>query len=185
MSIPGLAHEAIRDLVGRVRRRYAPCTGSPATHGLTRMAVQSGIETPTAEDLIRLDRQRKGKTLSNADRQSPTAPDTRIAKLKDGHLHLAYKPEPTVDLSSGAVIAAEMHPPTRATADHAGHVGQGGRASCGGRGCANARGSRRTGRRQRLSFPCWAQVARATVLGRVALPCPRRDESLRCKQEPP
>src|SRR5215212_9753311 len=76
---------------------------------LTRMAVESGIETPTAEDLIRLDRKRKGKTLSNADWQSPTDPDARIVKLKDGRTHLAYKPEHAVDLDSGAVIAAEMH----------------------------------------------------------------------------
>src|ERR1700733_5705768 len=31
---------------------------------LTRMAQESGIETPTAEDLARFDRKRKGKTLS-------------------------------------------------------------------------------------------------------------------------
>ena len=47
---------------------------------LTRMALESGIETPTAEALIRLDRQRKGKTLSNADWQSPTDPEAKIAK---------------------------------------------------------------------------------------------------------
>ena len=80
---------------------------------LTRMAVESGIETPTAEDLIRVDRKRKGKTLSNADWQSPTDPDARIAKLKDGRTHLAYKPEHAVDLDSGAVIAAEVHPADR------------------------------------------------------------------------
>jgi transposase len=77
---------------------------------LTRMAVESGIETPTAEDLIRLDRRRKGKTLSNADWQSPIDPDARIAKLKDGRTHLAYQPEHAVDLDSGAVVAAEVHP---------------------------------------------------------------------------
>ena len=76
---------------------------------LTRMAVESGIETPTAEDLVRLDRKRQGKTLSNADWQSPTDPDARIAKLKDGRTHLAYKPEHAVDLDTGAVVAAEMH----------------------------------------------------------------------------
>jgi hypothetical protein len=76
---------------------------------LTRMAQESGIETPTAEDLIRLDRARKGKTLSNADWESPTDPDARIAKLKDGRTHLAYKPEHAVDLDTGAVVAAEMH----------------------------------------------------------------------------
>src|SRR4028118_2226606 len=76
---------------------------------LARMAVESGIETPTAEDLIRLDRKRKGKTLSNADWRSPTDPEARIAKLKDGRTHLAYKPEHAVDLDTGAVVAAEMH----------------------------------------------------------------------------
>ena len=59
---------------------------------LRRMAAESGIETPTADDLIRLDRSRKGKKLSNADWESPTDPDARIAKLKDGRTHLAYKP---------------------------------------------------------------------------------------------
>src|SRR5215207_5909490 len=49
---------------------------------LVRMAKESGVETPTAEDLIRLDRKRKGKTLSNAEWASPTDPDARIAKLK-------------------------------------------------------------------------------------------------------
>ena len=38
---------------------------------LTRMAKESGIDTPSAEDLARFDRKRKGKTLSNADWKSP------------------------------------------------------------------------------------------------------------------
>jgi transposase len=45
----------------------------------TRMARESGVETPTADDLVRLDRNRKGKKLSNADWQSSTDPDARIA----------------------------------------------------------------------------------------------------------
>jgi transposase len=76
---------------------------------LTRMAQESGIETPTAEDLVRLDRKRKGKKLSNANWESPTDPDARIAKLKDGRTHLAYKPEHAMDLDTGAVVAAEIH----------------------------------------------------------------------------
>src|SRR5215216_6554906 len=75
---------------------------------LVRMAKESGVETPTAEDLIRLDRKRKGKTLSNAEWESPTDPDARIAKLKDGRTHLAYQPEHALDLDTGAVVAAEM-----------------------------------------------------------------------------
>ena len=77
---------------------------------LRRMAAESGIETPTREDLIRLDRSRKGKKLSNTEWESPTDPEARIARLKDGRTHLAYKPEHAVDLDTGAVVAAEMHP---------------------------------------------------------------------------
>jgi transposase len=76
---------------------------------LERLAKESGIATPTAEDLVRLDRERKGKRLSNAEWASPTDPEARIAKLKDGRTRLAYKPEHAVDLDSGAIIAAEIH----------------------------------------------------------------------------
>ena len=51
---------------------------------LERLAKESGIATPTAEDLVRLDRKRKGKRLSNREWTSPTDPEARIAKLKDG-----------------------------------------------------------------------------------------------------
>jgi transposase len=67
---------------------------------LRRLARESGIETPTAEDLIRFDRSRKGKTLSNIDWASPTGPTARIARMKDGTTHLAYKPEHAVDLDT-------------------------------------------------------------------------------------
>ena len=68
---------------------------------LQRLAKESGIATPTADDLIRLDRKRKGKRLSNADWASPSDPEAKIAKLKDGRTRLAYKPEHAVDLDSG------------------------------------------------------------------------------------
>ena len=80
---------------------------------LTRMARESGIETPTADDLIRLDRARKGKKLSNTEWESPTDPDARVARLKDGRTRLAHKPEHAVDLDTGAVVAAGMHPADR------------------------------------------------------------------------
>jgi hypothetical protein len=77
---------------------------------LKQMAKESGIETPTADDLIRLDRARKGKKLSNADWVSTTDADAKIAKMKDGTTHLAYKPASAVDLDTGAVVAVEIHP---------------------------------------------------------------------------
>jgi transposase len=80
---------------------------------LTQMARESGIATPTTDDLVRLDRARKGKTLSNEEWTSKTDPDARIAKMKDGRTHLAYKPEHAVDLDTGVIVAAALHP-----ADH-------------------------------------------------------------------
>ena len=77
---------------------------------LKRLAAESGIATPTADDLIRLDRQRTGKRLANADWVSPTDPQAKVAKMKDGRTRLAYKPEHAVDLDSGAIVAAELHP---------------------------------------------------------------------------
>src|SRR3954469_10518943 len=76
---------------------------------LKRLAEESGIATPTAEDLIRLDRKRKGKRLYNEDWASPTDPEARIAKMKDGRTRLGYKPEHAVDLDTGAIVAAEIH----------------------------------------------------------------------------
>ena len=97
------ANAALRTIVRRD-------SGEGYREMLTRMARESGIDTPTADDLIRLDRNRKGKTLSNAEWESPTDPDARIARLKDGRTHLAYKPEHAMDLDTGAVVAAELHP---------------------------------------------------------------------------
>jgi transposase len=77
---------------------------------LTQMAKESGIDTPTADDLVRLDRARKGKKLSNQEWTSKTDPEAKIAKLKDGRTHLAYKPEHAVDLDTGVIVAAALHP---------------------------------------------------------------------------
>ena len=77
---------------------------------LMQMAKESGITTPTASDLVRLDRTRKGKTLSNEEWTSTTDPEARITKLKDGRTHLAYKPEHAVDLDTGVIVAATLHP---------------------------------------------------------------------------
>ena len=96
------ANAALRQIVRRD-------TGEGDREMLERMAQESGIATPTAEDLIRLDRKRPGKRLSNEEWVSRTAPEARIARMKDGTTHLAYKPEHAVDLDTGAVVAAEVH----------------------------------------------------------------------------
>jgi transposase len=100
------ANAALRAIVRRA-------DGEGYREMLERLAKESGIATPTAEDLIRLDRKREGKRLSNAEWASPTDPEARIAKLKDGRTRLAYKPEHAVDLDTGAIVAAEVHPADR------------------------------------------------------------------------
>jgi len=74
---------------------------------LTRLAKASGIETPTREDLARLDRKRKKKT-SNKDWTNPFDPDAKVTKMKDGRTHLAHKAEHAVDLKTGAVVAVTL-----------------------------------------------------------------------------
>ena len=78
---------------------------------LTQMAKESGIETPSADDLVRIDRTRKGKKLCRT-RNGPARPtrEAKIAKLKDGRTHLAYKPEHAVGLDTGVILAAALHP---------------------------------------------------------------------------
>ena len=97
------ANAALRNIVRRD-------TGEGYREMLEHLARESGIETPTAEDLARLDRKRKGKKLSNEDWVSKSDPEAKVAKMKDGTTHLAYKPEHAVDLDTGAVVAAELHP---------------------------------------------------------------------------
>ena len=97
------ANAALRNIVRRDN-------GEGYREMLERLARESGVETPTAEDLARLERKRKGKKLSNTDWVSKSDPEAKIAKMKDGTTHLAYKPEHAVDLDTGAVVAAELHP---------------------------------------------------------------------------
>jgi transposase len=96
------ANAALRTIV----RRHS---GETYREMLTRMAKESGVETPTIDDFIPLDRKRKGKKLSNEDWTSKTDPDAKIAKMKDGSTHLAYKPEHAVDLDTGVIVAAPIH----------------------------------------------------------------------------
>jgi transposase len=87
-------------------------TGEDYKTYLKRLAKEAGIENPTDEELRRFDRKRKNKA-SNADWASATDADSRIARMKDGRTHLAYKAEHVVDLDSGLVLAAAVHPADR------------------------------------------------------------------------
>ena len=84
-------------------------TGEDYKTYLARLAKEAGIENPTDEQLRRFDRKRK-KKASNEDWKSATDGDSRIARMKDGRTHLAYKAEHAVDLDSGLVLSAAVHP---------------------------------------------------------------------------
>ena len=84
-------------------------TGEDWKEYLRRLAKAEGIEDPTDEDLRRFDKKRKNKKVSNKQWESKTDKDSRIAKMKDGRVHLAYKAEHTVDLETDLVLSAEVH----------------------------------------------------------------------------
>jgi transposase len=88
-------------------------TGEDWKEYLKRLMAGQGIEGPTDEEIRRFDKGRK-KKVSNKEWESPADPESRIAKMKDGTTHLAYKAEHVVDLGSEFVLAASVH-----TADQA------------------------------------------------------------------
>lgn len=87
-------------------------TGEAYREFLTGLAQASGIETPTREDLARIDKNRKNKG-SNDDWEHPHDPDAKITKMKDGRTHLAHKAEHAVDMKTGAVVALTLQPANR------------------------------------------------------------------------
>lgn len=93
-------------------------TGEDWKEYVTRLMREDGVigpeEQPSDEDIRRFDKKRTNKTVSNAEWKSSTDEDARIARMKDGTTHLAYKAEHVVDLESDLVLAAEVRP-----ADHA------------------------------------------------------------------
>jgi transposase len=94
------ANAALRSIVRRD-------SGESYEEFLTRLAKASGIETPTRQDLAKIDRNRPGKG-SNDDWQHPHDPDAKITKMKDGRTHLAHKAEHAVDMETGAVVGVRV-----------------------------------------------------------------------------
>src|SRR2546427_4593293 len=94
------ANAAMRSIVRRD-------TGEGYEEFLRRLAEESGIATPTREQLAKLDRKRAEKG-SNDDWVNPHDSEAEITQLKDGRTHLAYKAEHAVDLETGAVVAVTV-----------------------------------------------------------------------------
>src|SRR5580698_8642487 len=79
VSVDGTTLEANAALRSIVRRD----TGQSYDDFLKELAKESGIDTPTREQLARLDRKRKKKG-NNDDWNNPHDPDAQITKMKDG-----------------------------------------------------------------------------------------------------
>jgi transposase len=106
VGVDGTTLEASAAMKSIVRRD----TSEGYTQFLERLARESGIKTPTREDLARLDRKRKNKA-SNDDWENPNDPDAKITQMKDGTTHLAHKAEHAIDLGEdghGALLAVNV-----------------------------------------------------------------------------
>ena len=89
-------------------------TGEDYKTYLRKLAADAGLENPTDEELRRFDRKRKDKKMSNEEWVSKSDAESKIAKMKDGTTHLAYKAEHVVDLKTNVVLAAKIYPATEA-----------------------------------------------------------------------
>jgi transposase len=107
VAVDGTTLEANAALRSIVRRD----NGQGYDDFLKDLAKESGIETPTREQLAKLDRRRKKKG-NNDDWKNPHDPDAQITKMKDGRTHLAHKAEHAVDLETGAVLVVTLQPAT-------------------------------------------------------------------------
>jgi transposase len=96
-------------------------TGEDWNEYVKRLMRESGEidddDEPTVEEIVRFDRKRKDKKVSNREWQSETDADSRITKMKDGRTHLAYKAEHAIDLDTGVILAAPVYHADQSDAD--------------------------------------------------------------------
>lgn len=74
-----------------------------------RLAAESGIDPDDAAAVRKFDRHRPGKG-SNQEWVNPNDSDAKIGRTKDGATDMIYKPEAVVDLDTGAIVQAQVHP---------------------------------------------------------------------------
>jgi len=80
-----------------------------------RLAAEHGIDPEDTAAVRKFDRHRPGKG-SNQEWENPHDPDAKIGRTKDGATDMIYKPEAVVDLDTGAIVQAQVHPGDQA--DH-------------------------------------------------------------------
>jgi transposase len=90
---------------------------------LKRLMQEEGLleedDDPSDDELRKFDKTRNKqgkKKVSNEDWQSPSDPDARIIRMKDGRTHLGYKAEHVVDLDNEIILSATVHHGTKSDA---------------------------------------------------------------------
>ena len=76
---------------------------------LRKLMAEEGIDDPDDDDIRKFDQKRKNKRVSNEEWTLPNDPDARIARMKDGRTHMAYKAEHAIDLDNDIILAAAMY----------------------------------------------------------------------------
>jgi hypothetical protein len=92
-------------------------TGEDWKTYLRGLAAEAGLENPTDEELRRFDKTRKDKKVPNDEWESPNDPESRLARMKDGTTHAAYKAEHVVDLKTDLVLSATIYPADQGDAE--------------------------------------------------------------------
>ena len=96
-------------------------TGEDWQEYVKRLMLEAGAieedDEPSVEEIVRFDRKRKDKKVSNLEWQSKTDPGSRITKMKDSRTHLAYKAEHVIDLDTELILAAEVYHANQADVD--------------------------------------------------------------------
>ena len=105
LGVDSTTLEANAAMKTNVRRK----TREPYKEYLRRLAEEAGVEDPSDDDLRRFDRNRPAKTRSNDEWKSPTDPDARIERMKEGRTRRGYTAEHAVDLENDIVVAAEIY----------------------------------------------------------------------------
>ena len=93
-------------------------TGENWNAYVRRLMADEGIDNPTDDEVRRFDakRKRKGKgkgkakpkKTSNEEWESPTDPDSRVARMKDKRTHMAYRASHTMDLDTEIIVNASV-----------------------------------------------------------------------------
>ena len=105
LAIDATTVEANAAMKTMVRR----ATGEDWKAYLRQLMKAEGIDDPSDDELRRFDRKRTDKKVSNTEWMSPSDPDSRIMKMKDGRTHFGYKAEHAIDVESDLIVAAEIY----------------------------------------------------------------------------